>query len=69
MIAAVSGGLYDDSAACAARWGGQQGGTWESVRRWHRIVTDLFPNYRKRYEALAALWHQIHTARRKLHGV
>ena len=69
MIAAVSGGLYEDSAACAARSGGRQGGKWEAVRRWHEFATDLFPNYRKRYEAVAALWHQMHGARRKFHGV
>ena len=68
MIAAASGGLYEDWAACAARWGGRQGGKWEPVRHWQEFVTNLFPN-RKRYEALATLWRQMHGARRKFHGV
>lgn len=32
------------------------------------IATDLFPN-RKQYEALAALWREMHAARRKFRGV
>jgi hypothetical protein len=44
MIAAVSGGLYDDSAACAARWGGQQGdmGVRPALARiYDRFVSEL----------------------------